>query len=75
MAAHLRTLRRCGHERGFGQCGKPATQELYNAVNAPSGVYCDAHADKALEEWLEASEQRAAGFQEALRARQQEAGG
>jgi hypothetical protein len=50
MAAHLRPLRRCG------QCGKPATQELYNAVNAPSGSYCDPHAAKALKAWLERDE-------------------
>lgn len=46
MPAHLRTLTRC-------RCGNPATQELYNAVNARSGKYCDRHADKALKEWLE----------------------
>ncbi len=45
MAAHLRPLQRCD------RCGKPATQELYNAVNAPSGKYCDTHASKALQEW------------------------
>ena len=50
MAAHLRMLARCG------ECGKPGTSVLYNAVNAPSGTYCDRHAGKALKEWLERDE-------------------
>jgi hypothetical protein len=45
MAAHLRRLQRCD------RCGKPATQELRNAANAPSGIYCDTHANKALIDW------------------------
>ena len=45
MAAHLRRLARCS------MCGKPATQELYNAANAPSGRFCDKHAAKALKDW------------------------
>lgn len=44
MAAHLRPLPRC-------KCGKPATEELFNAVNAPSGRFCDRCAPKALKEF------------------------
>jgi hypothetical protein len=42
MPAHLRELARCR------TCGRPATQELYNAVNAPLGVYCSRHGKAAL---------------------------
>ena len=42
VRAHLRPLPRCG------VCGKPATEQLYNGVNAPSGVYCSRHAQAAL---------------------------
>ena len=52
MAAHLRSLQRCD------RCGKPATRELFNAVNAPSGRYCDAHAAKALADWNRDVERR-----------------
>ena len=55
MAAHLRRLQRCD------RCGKPATQELYNAVNAPSGRYCDKHAHAALVKWNTERDQREAG--------------
>lgn len=43
MAAHLRPLPRC-------HCGAPATEELYNAANAPSGRFCSRHAKRALAE-------------------------
>ena len=52
MAAHLRPLARCQHY----SCDRPATQELYNAVNAPSGVYCDRHAKGALADFRRRSE-------------------
>ena len=47
MPAHLRPLPRCN------TCSRPATEMLYNAVNAPSGYYCDKHAKKALKDWRE----------------------
>lgn len=39
--SHLVPLPRC-------RCGKPATQELRNGVNASFGVYCDRCAKPAL---------------------------
>ncbi len=45
MAAHLRPLPRCR------TCGKPATQMLMNAANAPSGEYCERHAKGALRDF------------------------
>ena len=44
MAAHLRPLRRCSEY----ECGKPATQQLFNTWNAPMGTFCDKHAGPAL---------------------------
>lgn len=46
MPAHLRPLPKCL------RCGKAATQELYNAVNAPLGRYCDTHGKKALDDFV-----------------------
>ncbi len=43
MGWHLRPLAQCQEYR----CRKPATVELYNAVNARSGVFCSK--DGALE--------------------------
>ena len=45
MRAYLARLPRCE------ACGKPATVELRNPVNAPLGRYCDRHGKKALEGW------------------------
>ena len=45
MSAHLRTLRRCS------DCDRAATKELYNRWNAPQGVFCDRHAERALREF------------------------
>lgn len=42
MPAHLRPLARCR------TCQRPATVELYNAVNAPQGVYYAPHGQAAL---------------------------
>lgn len=42
MPAHLRDLPPCY------TCGRPASEQLYNGVNAPSGVYCARHAAAAL---------------------------
>ena len=47
MPAHLRVLPMCR------TCGAPASQELVNAVNAPSGVYCKRHATAALKLFAE----------------------
>lgn len=33
---------------GCHRCGKPATQQLVNPVNAPSGVYCAKCGERAL---------------------------
>ena len=44
--AHLRPLPRCS-------CGRPATEQLYNGLNAPAGVYCDRHAKAALKRFKE----------------------
>lgn len=44
--AHLRPLPRCS-------CGKPATKQLVNGVNAPLGVYCSQHAGSALKRFKE----------------------
>lgn len=42
--AHLRPLPRC-------TCGKPATQQMFNGLNAPAGVYCERHAKAALKQF------------------------
>jgi len=57
MSAHLRPLSRC---QWYG-CKKPATEELYNAVNAQSGVYCTPHAKRALREFQERFERETKG--------------
>lgn len=45
MPWHLRLLDwQCSSLR----CAQPATHELYNAANAPSGKYCEKHAKAAL---------------------------
>lgn len=44
--AHLRALPRCS-------CGRPATEQLYNGLNAPLGTYCDRHAKAALKAFKE----------------------
>lgn len=44
MAAHLRPLAHC---QEFG-CERPATVELFNALNARSRVYCSPHGKRAL---------------------------
>jgi hypothetical protein len=54
LMAHLRPLRRC-HD-----CGQPATQELFNGLNASLGVYCDKHARLALTNFKQASKGRSA---------------
>ena len=46
MGWHLRPLTRCS---AYG-CGRPATEQLYNAVNAPLNHYCTRHAPAALKE-------------------------
>jgi len=46
MGAHLRQLSKCD------TCGKPATEQLYNAVNVPLGVYCTRHSNKALNDFI-----------------------
>jgi hypothetical protein len=40
--AHLVHLRTCA------DCGRPATFQLFNGLNAPFGVYCSMHAPVAL---------------------------
>lgn len=45
MAAHLRPLPRCR------DCGKPATEQLFNTWNAPMNFFCDRHAERALKEF------------------------
>lgn len=40
--AHLRDLPPCR------VCGKTATVEMFNGVNAPMGVFCRTHGEKAL---------------------------
>lgn len=52
MAAHLRPLSACR------TCGKPATQMLYNAVNAPCGEYCNRCAKPALRKFIESKRTR-----------------
>jgi len=44
MPWHLRPLGRCSE---YG-CERAATEQLYNDVNAPQGVYCTRHATAAL---------------------------
>ena len=53
MPAHLRPLAHCV---SYG-CDRPATRELYNGQNAPSGVYCDRHAKAALRKFQRVHEQ------------------
>jgi len=48
MAAHLRPLTRCQH----WNCDRPSEEELYNAANARSGVFCKAHAKQALRDFV-----------------------
>lgn len=42
MPWHLRPLEKCT------TCGRPATERLFNAVNAPGLAYCSRHAARAL---------------------------
>lgn len=44
--AHLRPLPRCS-------CGKPATEAIFNGLNALYGYYCDRHAQAALRVYKE----------------------
>ena len=50
MGWHLRSIK---HECQFGSCASTATQELYNAYNARSGVFCSRHAKIKLREAAE----------------------
>lgn len=47
MGWHLRQLDTVCWQDG---CSRTATQELYNAANAPTGRYCDRHANVRLAE-------------------------
>lgn len=46
MGWHLRPLPRCSDSF----CNRPATEQLYNAVNAPLSHYCSRHAPAALKD-------------------------
>ena len=48
VSAHLRPLPTCV------VCHKPATEQLFNTVNAPQGHYCARHATPALEAFIRA---------------------
>lgn len=57
MPAHLRPLPRCR------TCRSPASEMLYNGVNAPLGEYCTRHAKAALRDFQKNHETQTQGAQ------------